>query len=77
MLRGQPKEAARFLGRSVRVGDGAAYETESRWLLGAALEQAGQVDAAKKEWAKLVRLGLDDDFVKKAKMKLLAAIPKP
>jgi TolA-binding protein len=70
LLRGQPAEAVRYLGRSVAATTGAPFETESRWLLAAALEQTGKTDEAKKELAKLVRTGLNDEFTRKAREKL-------
>jgi len=47
-LRGQTREAIRYLDRAVRVAPGADWETEGRWLLALALESAGKKDEAKK-----------------------------
>jgi tetratricopeptide (TPR) repeat protein len=69
-LRGQPREAERFLERAVRLTVGAAFETEARWLWAQTLEQLGRTDEAKKEWAKLVASGLNDEFTRRAKDKL-------
>ena len=68
--RGQPVEATRYLSRSVAVTTGAPFETEARWLLAEALEQTGKADEAKRELAKLVKTGLNDEFTKKAREKL-------
>jgi len=70
LLRGQSRDAIRYLTRSIVVTLGANYETEARWLLGLALEQSNQPEAAKTEWAKLLKIGFDDEFVKKAREKL-------
>jgi tetratricopeptide (TPR) repeat protein len=69
-LRGQTQEAERFLDRAVRLTVGAAFETEARWLLAQTLEQLGRKDDAKKELAKLVDSGLNDEFTRRAKEKL-------
>jgi tetratricopeptide (TPR) repeat protein len=70
-LRGQPRDAERYLDRAVRLTVGAAFETEARWLLAQALEQLGRKDDARKELAKLVASGLNDEYSKRAKEKLL------
>jgi tetratricopeptide (TPR) repeat protein len=70
-LRGQPREAVRYLDRAARVAAGAGFETEARWLLAVSLEQAGRKQEARKELAKLVASGLRDEYVKKAREKLL------
>ncbi|VTS01763.1 PKD domain-containing protein [Tuwongella immobilis] len=70
LQRGQLNEAIRRLNRAVIAGEGAAFETEARWLLGLAREQLGQGDQARREWAALVRLGIVDEFVEKAQAKL-------
>jgi tetratricopeptide (TPR) repeat protein len=69
-LRGQPREAVRFLDRAVRLAVGAAFETEARWLLAEALEATGKKDEAKQQLARLVASGLRDEFVQKAVEKL-------
>jgi tetratricopeptide (TPR) repeat protein len=71
LLRGQAQDAERFLGRAVRLTVGAEYETEARWLLAQDLEQLGRKDDARKELARLVATGLDDEYSRKAKQKLL------
>jgi tetratricopeptide (TPR) repeat protein len=68
--RSQPQEAARCLDRAVRLTTGAPFETEARWMLADALEQLGRKDEAKRELAKLVAIGINDKFTKKAIEKL-------
>jgi tetratricopeptide (TPR) repeat protein len=70
MLRGQPADAVRYLDRSIRLTTGAPFETEARWLLAEALDQSGRKDEAKRELAKLVAIGVNDEFTKKAIEKL-------
>lgn len=70
VLRGQPAEAARYLGRAAAVTTGAPFETEARWLLAEALDQSGKPEEARRELAKLVRTGLNDEFTRKAREKL-------
>jgi tetratricopeptide (TPR) repeat protein len=70
-LRGQPQDAERYLDRAVRLTIGAAFETEARWLLAETLEKLGRKDDARKELAKLVATGLNDEFSKRARDKLL------
>jgi tetratricopeptide (TPR) repeat protein len=69
-LRGQARDAARCLARSVGLATGAGFEPEARWLLAQSLEQMGRADDARKELAKLVALGGTDAFTKKAREKL-------
>jgi tetratricopeptide (TPR) repeat protein len=69
-LRGQPREAARYLARAVGLAPGASFEPEARWLLAESLEQLGRGTDARKELARLVALGGTDDFTKKARAKL-------
>jgi tetratricopeptide (TPR) repeat protein len=69
-LRGQPKEAVRYLDRALRIAVGAGFETEARWLLAEALEAVGKKDEARKQLAKLIASGLRDEFTKKAIEKL-------
>jgi tetratricopeptide (TPR) repeat protein len=71
-LRGQPREAVRYLDRAVRIATGAAFETEARWLLAEGLEQIGKKEAARGELAKLLATGLSDEYTKKARAKLLS-----
>jgi tetratricopeptide (TPR) repeat protein len=70
LLRGQLAEAIRYLERSVMVTAGAVFETEARWLLTQALEQTGKADEAKKELQRLLAIGIQDEFTKKAREKL-------
>jgi tetratricopeptide (TPR) repeat protein len=70
MRRGQPADAVRYLDRSIRLTPGAFFETEARWLLAEALDQTGRKDEAKRELAKLVAIGVNDEFTKKAIEKL-------
>ncbi|MFO0879364.1 MAG: PKD domain-containing protein [Gemmataceae bacterium] len=69
-LRGQPREAVRFLDRAVRLAVGAGFETEARWLLAESLEATGKKDEARQQLARLVASGLRDEFVQKAVEKL-------
>jgi tetratricopeptide (TPR) repeat protein len=69
-LRGQHRDAARYLARSIGLAGGAPFESESRWLLAGSLEQLGKLGDARKELAKLVASGLDDKYVKMAQEKL-------
>ncbi len=68
--RGQPQNAARCLDEAVRLTVGAPFETEARWLLAEALEQLGRKDEAKRELARLIAVGVNDEFAKKAIEKL-------
>ena len=70
MRRDQPADAVRYLDRSIRLTTGAPFETETRWLLAEALDQLGKKDEAKRELAKLVAVGINDEFTKKAIEKL-------
>ncbi len=70
-LRGQPQDAERFLDRAVRLTVGAGFESEARWLLAETLDTLGRKDEARKELAKLVASGLSDDFVRRARDKLM------
>jgi len=54
----------------VAVTTGAPFETEARWLLAEALDQVGRTDEARRELAKVVRTGLNDEFTRKAREKL-------
>ena len=64
-------DAVRYLrpGRA-ELTTGAPFETEARWLLAEALDQLGRKDEAKRELAKLVAVGINDEFTKKAIEKL-------
>ena len=66
-MRGQDRDAARYLARAVGLAPGAATETEARFLLARCLDRVGRPDDARKERAKLIATGLDDEFVRKAK----------
>src|SRR5262249_28098825 len=59
-LRGQPRDAVRYLEQAVAIGRGAAFETEARWLLAETLEQLGRKDEGLKQLALLVKTGLND-----------------
>jgi tetratricopeptide (TPR) repeat protein len=69
-LRGQHREAADHLHRSIRLAVGADFETEARWLLAESLEKLGEKEKARVELAKLIATGLNDEFTRKAKEKL-------
>jgi PKD repeat protein len=69
-LRGQNLDAARYLARALGLAVGAAFESEARWLLAQALEQLGKGEESRKELAKLVATGFDDEFTRKAREKL-------
>ena len=49
---------------------GAPFETEARWLLAEALAQTGKAEEARRELAKLVKTGLNDEYTRKAREKL-------
>ncbi len=70
-LRGQPRDAVRYLDRAVRIAAGAGFESEARWLLAEGLEQIGKKEEARKELAKLLATGLADEYSKKAREKLM------
>lgn len=70
LLRSQPDQAARLLARSVGLASGAAFESEARWLLSRALKKLGRTDDARRELAKLVAAGFDDEFTAQAKQAL-------
>ena len=69
-LREQPREAAGYLERAVKLAVGADFESEARWLLAQSLEQIGDSKRAREELEKLIGTGLNDDFTRKAKEKL-------
>ena len=75
-LRGQHKEAARYLARAVGLAVGAFFESEARWLLALSLEEIGRKEEARRELAKLVAAGVDDPFTKMAREKLEAKSTK-
>lgn len=70
LLRGQARDAARYLARAVGLAPGAAWESEARWLLAEALAQLNRPEDARRELAKLVASGIQDDFARKARAKL-------
>ncbi len=70
MARGQPQDAIRCLNRAVQLTTGAPFETEARWLLAEALDQLGRKDEAKRELAKLIAVGVNDEFTRRAIEKL-------
>ncbi|HKB40458.1 MAG TPA: PKD domain-containing protein, partial [Gemmataceae bacterium] len=70
VLREQPRDAAGYLERAVKLALGADFETEARWLLSQSLEQLGEPKKARAELEKLVATGLNDDFTRKAKARL-------
>ncbi len=70
-IRGQHKQAARHLARAIGLAIGADFESEARWLLALSLEQLGRGGDARKELAKLVKSGNQDQFVQMASEKLL------
>ena len=69
-LREQPREAAGFLERAVRLAVGADFESEARWLLAQSLEHLGESRRARAELEKLIATGLNDEFTRKARAKL-------
>ncbi len=70
-LRGRPQDAELFLDRAVRLTVGAGFESEARWLLAETLEALGRKEEARKELAKLAASGLNDEFVRRARDKLM------
>ncbi|MCX7423526.1 MAG: PKD domain-containing protein [Planctomycetia bacterium] len=71
-LRGQHRDAARWLAKSIRLTTGAAFETEARWLRCASLLEAGQTEIARKELVLLAKFPLADRFTQLAKERLLS-----
>jgi tetratricopeptide (TPR) repeat protein len=74
-LRGHHEEAVKFLRRSLELSAGAAYESEARWLRAGSLEKLGRTQEAKQELARLVALGLKDEFSLKARERLQKVLP--
>jgi tetratricopeptide (TPR) repeat protein len=72
VAREQYKEAARYLARAIGLATGAAFESEARWLLAQSLEKMGRSEDARKELAKLVASGIDDEFARRARERLAA-----
>jgi len=71
LIGGRGDEAAGQLARAVERGQGAAFESEARWLLAQALRAQGREEESREELSKLIASGLNDEFVVRAK-KLLA-----
>lgn len=69
-LRGQHREAARYLARAVGLAPGAAFESEARWLLALSLKQLDRLEEARRELAKLVAAGFADEFAERARKEL-------
>lgn len=69
-LRGQHREAARYLARAIGLAPGAAFESEARWLLASSLKQMGRAEEARRELAKLIAAGFTDEFADKALQEL-------
>jgi hypothetical protein len=69
-LAGQHRDAARLLARAIGLGQGAAYESEARWLLAGELEALDRPGDARKELAKLVASGANDEFAQMAAERL-------
>jgi tetratricopeptide (TPR) repeat protein len=67
---GDHRSAARHLARAIGLAPGASFETEARWLLAETLTKLGRTEEAKVELAKLVKLGVADDYTAKAKAQL-------
>jgi len=69
-LRGQHEEAARYLARAIGLAVGASFESEARWLLALSLEDLGRPEDARRECARLLATGINDQFTKMARKKL-------
>jgi TolA-binding protein len=69
-LGGEHNKAARHLGASIRLGVGADFEAEARWLLAQSLEQLGRADEARQALKALAATGLTDPFAALARQKL-------
>jgi hypothetical protein len=69
-LRDQHENAARYLARAVGLAVGAAFESEARWLLATSLQKLNRPEEARRELAKLIASGIQDDFTRMAKEKL-------
>ncbi len=76
-LRDSHREAAQYLARSVSLAPGASFESECRWLLALSLERLGKPDDARRELAKLVATGIQDEYTRSAKERLAADVKKP
>jgi TolA-binding protein len=71
-LRDTHRDAVQFLTRSVNLSPGASFESEARWLLALSLEKLGRSADARRELAKLVATGIQDEYTALAKQKLAA-----
>ncbi len=76
-LRDSHRDAAQYLARSVSLAPGASFESEARWLLALSLEKLGKTDDARRELAKLVATGIQDEYTRSAKGRLAADGKKP
>lgn len=68
--RHQHRNAARYLTRAIGLAAGAGFESEARWHLAAALDGLGRHQAARIELAKLVEIGMNDEYTRMAREKL-------
>ena len=68
--RQQHQEAARYLARAIGLAAGASFESEARWQLATALEQLGRHKDAQVELAKLLAIGMNDEFTAMARQRL-------
>ena len=68
--RQQHQDAARYLARAIGLATGASFEPEARWQLAMALEQLGRHKDAQVELAKLLAIGMNDEFTDMAREKL-------
>ena len=75
LAREQPAEAARMLRQSLLLAEGAAFETETRWLLAAAYRKSGQEKMATQTLRALATSGLQDEYTEKAKASLAGVSP--
>jgi TolA-binding protein len=71
-LRDGDREAAQLLARSVGLAPGANFESEARWLLAISLDKLGKSDEARRELAQLVATGIQDEYAKRARQRLLS-----
>jgi len=69
-LRGQQREASEYLDLALNLGEGAVWENQARWRLAMALEATGRAGRARTELAKLVSIGIRDQWTELARKKL-------
>ena len=69
-LRAQHRWAVRWLTLAVRRGQGAAFESEARWLLGESYLQLGDAAAARLEFSRLLAAGFTDNVAAQARQRL-------